>query len=107
MCFEQFSGHCIEFHVYASTVVPRQFSYGLGTRLTRAKLVEYHAFFQNGVSPIIEASESGSMDVIPLLQKAGASVNSKDNVSNTLKNIWLLEQAMYVTDWPYSISCRL
>ena len=25
---------------------PGSFSYGLGTRLTRAKLVEYHAFFR-------------------------------------------------------------
>ena len=47
--------------------------------------------FQNGVSPIIAASVSGSGDVIPLLHSAGASVNSKDNVSQITfqKNISL------------------
>ena len=41
----------------------------------------YCHLFQNGVSPIIAASVNGSVEVIPVLQKAGANVNSKDNVT--------------------------
>ena len=33
------------------------------------------------MSPIIVAAVSGSSNVIPTLQRAGANVNSKDNVS--------------------------
>jgi len=45
------------------------------------KVYDCHNYFQNGVSPIIVAAVSGSANVIPTLQGAGANVNSKDNVS--------------------------